>query len=51
MDQLIDVLDYLQSQQLCHRDIKLENIIITHDLELKLIDFGFATEQRPGQVL
>lgn len=50
MNQLIDVLMYLKEKNICHRDIKLENIILTDDLELKLIDFGFATTQEAREV-
>jgi len=29
--------------QLVHRDLKLENILVHHGLQLKIADFGFAT--------
>lgn len=40
-------LNYLHNQQVCHRDIKLENVMLQNvdDLtNLKLIDFGLAKD-------
>lgn len=42
--QLLDVLEYLHSQQLYHLDIKPENLMVTRrGKNLKLIDFGHAS--------
>ncbi|PJF16773.1 hypothetical protein PSACC_03408 [Paramicrosporidium saccamoebae] len=43
MRQLVDVLRYLHSQEVWHRDIKLENLMLSEDNKLYLIDFGLAT--------
>lgn len=41
--QIMQALSYCHSQNVAHRDIKLENIILAQTGHIKLIDFGFAT--------
>lgn len=41
MKQLLGAVQYMHSQVITHRDIKLDNIIVVEG-RLKLIDFGFA---------
>ncbi|KAL9230303.1 hypothetical protein vseg_005675 [Gypsophila vaccaria] len=46
--QLITAVDFCHSRGVCHRDLKLENILIdSSDEKLKLADFGLAT--LPGE--
>lgn len=48
--QIAKGIQYLQKQNYAHRDIKLENILITQHMNLKLVDFGFATLCSPTQL-
>ena len=40
--QIFEAMNYLHCNYMAHRDIKLENILITKEYEIKIIDFGFG---------
>jgi MAP/microtubule affinity-regulating kinase len=42
--QIVKGIIYCQSKNICHRDIKLENILLIKDDNVKIIDFGFAVK-------
>ena len=42
--QVVKGISYLQSKNINHRDIKLENILVKEDDIIKIIDFGFAVK-------
>jgi len=42
LHQMIESVEFMHSRRVVHRDLKLENILIDDNLDLKLADFGFA---------
>ena len=40
--QIFDAMNYIHKNYMAHRDIKLENILMTKNYEIKIIDFGFG---------
>lgn len=50
MEQLKDVIGYMQSKNVAHRDLKLENIMVDEKLNLVIGDFGFATFKHVHQL-
>ncbi len=46
--QLLQGLHYLHSQQLLHRDLKPSNLRVTPEGDLKILDFGLASQATSG---
>jgi len=47
--QLISGLDFMKSKGIFHRDLKMENLFVDENFNLKIGDFGFATSKEMTQ--
>ena len=43
MKQIVDALQYINKNNVVHRDIKIDNIIVMSNMDAKITDFGFST--------
>jgi serine/threonine protein kinase len=43
---MLTSIEYMNALKVSHRDLKLENILVDTDLNLKIADFGYASFQK-----
>ncbi|XP_044740420.1 uncharacterized protein DDB_G0283357 isoform X2 [Chrysoperla carnea] len=49
--QIVSAVDYCHNQGIVHRDIKAENLLLDHNMNIKLADFGFSNEYTKGNLM
>lgn len=41
--QIVSAVQYMQSKNIVHRDLKVENLLLDGNLDVKIVDFGFSS--------
>ncbi|KAG5682439.1 hypothetical protein PVAND_011791 [Polypedilum vanderplanki] len=49
--QILSAVEYCHSQNIVHRDLKAENLLLDSNMNIKIADFGFSNFYTPGELL
>jgi serine/threonine protein kinase len=48
--QILDGLKYMHNNDVCHRDLKPDNLLVDKEFKIKIADFGCATSTELGLI-
>ena len=51
MQQIIAGVDYMHRNGVVHRDLKPENLLLDHNKNIKIVDFGLSNQYKQGEKL
>ena len=51
MHQILSGIQYIHKNGIVHRDLKPENLLLDHNKNVKIVDFGLSNQYKPGQKL
>lgn len=49
--QIIAGIEYIHKLGVVHRDLKPENLLLDHNKDIKIVDFGLSNTYKPGELL
>lgn len=49
--QIIAGVEYIHKLNVVHRDLKPENLLLDHNKNIKIVDFGLSNTYKPGELL
>ena len=51
MQHILAGVEYIHKNGIVHRDLKPENLLMDHNKNIKLVDFGLSNQYKPGERL
>lgn len=51
MQHILAGVEYIHKNGIVHRDLKPENLLMDHNKNIKIVDFGLSNQYKPGEKL